>query len=116
MKKQFVTIISFLLLSYCSLAQMDDGTYNFENAKIKLTLVVVGDGHTIESATIKDIGTGKEEKGTGEFMSANETGWYQFQTEICNYEFDLKNATSISLSQYECKNGIKPSKYILKKK
>ncbi len=117
MKKQFLISAVLFFMSNFGFAQMEDGTYTYENAKIKLTLVVAGDGHTIDAAIIKDIATGKEEKGKGEFMSANETGWYQFQTEICNYDFDFKyNALTINLSSFDCKNGIKPAKYILKKK
>jgi hypothetical protein len=122
MKKQF--LISFLLLfiSYCSFAQMEDGTYTYENAKIKLTLVLTGDGQVIESAIINHLLSGKKEIGKGIFMSVEqEEGpsmrWYQFQTEACDYEFDCAfNTPAISLSSSVCKNGIKPAKYILKQK
>ena len=68
---------------------MEDGTYNYENAKIKLTLVLTGDGRTIESAKINNLQTGKVENGTGFFRTANEMLWGEFQTEICNYSIDF---------------------------
>ena len=52
MKKQFLISVLLLFVCYCSFAQMEDGTYNYENAKIKLTLVLTGDGQVVESATI----------------------------------------------------------------
>lgn len=122
MKKQFLTSLAFFLISYCSFAQMEDGTYNYENAKIKLTLVLTGDGQVVESATLSHLETGKKETGKGEFMIVNtEEGksmvWYQFQTEACDYEFDCAfNTPAISLTSSGCKNGIKPAKYILKQK
>ena len=122
MKKQFLISIVFFLISFCSFAQMENGTYNYENAKIKLTLVLTGDGQVVESATINHLISGKIETGKGEFMIVNtEEGksmaWYQFQTETCDYEFDCAfNTPAIMLTSSGCKNGIKPAKYILKQK
>ncbi len=122
MKKQFLISVLLLFVCYCSFAQMEDGTYNYENAKIKLTLVLTGDGQVVESATINHLISGKIETGKGIFMSVEqEEGpsmrWYQFQTEACDYEFDCAlNTPAITLTSSGCKNGIKPAKYILKQK
>ena len=122
MKKQLLTIISFLLLSYCSFSQLDNGTYKYENPKMKLILVLTGDGQVVESVTINNLETGKVETGKGEFVLVNteegkSNAWYQFTTEICNYEFDFGYINpTIQLSSYDCKNGIKPANYILEEK
>ncbi len=111
-----MSLILFFIAHF-SFAQMNDGTYNYENTKIKLTLILTDDGRTIESATIHYFENNKVEKGTGLFRTANEMLWGEFQTEKCNYEIEFKeNTLTLNLKSFECKNGNKPTTYILKQK
>lgn len=117
MKTKFSMSLILFFIAHFSFAQMNDGTYNYENTKIKLTLILTDDGITIESATIHYSENNKVEKGTGLFRTANEMLWGEFQTETCNYETEFKeNTLTLNLKSFECKNGIKPITYILKQK
>lgn len=41
--------------------------------------------------------------------------WYEFQTDSCNYDFDITK-TKVTLNSFDCKNGKKSAKMVLLKK
>lgn len=41
--------------------------------------------------------------------------WYEFQTDSCNYDFDITK-TKLTLNSFDCKNGKKGAKMIFLKK
>ncbi|MFD3407585.1 hypothetical protein SKC37_02860 [Aquirufa sp. HETE-83D] len=41
--------------------------------------------------------------------------WYEFQTDSCNYDFDITK-TKLTLNSFDCKNGKKSTKMVFLKK
>lgn len=96
-------------------AQLQDGQHTFSNQSITLTLVMTDDGSTIASASVTNKITKKTSTGKGNYRTANNVEWYEFQTNDCNYDFDIAG-NKLTLSQFDCKNGGKSVKYTLIKK
>ena len=116
MKKIFYSLTLILFLtSQTAFSQMDGGKYTFSNNAIILELTITGGGWTISSATVTNTTTKKTSNGTGEFRSANNIEWYEFQTNDCNYSFDVPS-DKLVLEQFDCKNKQQSIKYSLTKK
>jgi hypothetical protein len=114
-KSLFILAITFAFNSFDSLAQLADGQHTFVNQNITLTLVMTDDGSTIASASVTNKITKKTSTGKGSYRTANNVEWYEFQTNDCNYDFDV-TGNKLTLSQFDCKNGGKSAKYTLIKK
>jgi hypothetical protein len=116
MKKSFCFLAIILAFnSFDSLAQLQDGQHTFSNQSITLTLVMTDDGSTIASASVTNKITKKTSTGKGNYRTANNVEWHEFQTNDCNYDFDIAG-NKLTLSQFDCKNGGKSVKYTLIKK
>ena len=124
MKNIIYSTIIFLCFSNSSFSQMDDGKYKFANNEITLSFTITGDGWQIKEIKITNNTTKKIVTGQGEWFRVNlngvdadydgPEGWYQIQTSECNYEFNVPS-NKLTLSQYDCKKGIKEKKYQLLK-
>ena len=126
-KTYMITKILFLLYFIClnikSHAQMNDGLYSFANDEIKLSFVVEEWGWKISSATITVLKTNQKFNGKGEWFKVNPNGidedydgpmgWYQGQTDICNFEFDEPKNNTLILSSFDCVNGMKEEAFTL---
>jgi hypothetical protein len=122
MKKIIYSII-ILCFSNSSFSQMNDGKYKFANNEITLSFTITDDGFQIKEIKITNNTTKKIVTGEGEWFTVNTNGadsegpnaWYQIQTAECNYEFNVPS-NKLTLSQYDCKKGLKEKKYQLLKK
>ena len=118
MKRIFLSLIFLLFsaLSPSAYAQLADGNYAFSNSDNVLQFTITEGGSSIQNVSISAKSAGRTEKQTGgEFMQQGGMEWYQFQTEFCNYSFDVPNKT-LKLERFECKDKkIKNTKITLKK-
>jgi hypothetical protein len=124
MKKIIYSII-ILCFSNSSFSQMNDGKYKFANNEITLSFTITDEGFQIKEINITNNTTKKILPGEGEWFKVNlngvdadyngPEGWYQIQTAECNYEFNVPS-NKLTLSQYDCKKGLKEKKYQLLKK
>lgn len=125
--------------------RLADGNYTYSNSNYTLTFTINSGGGCInkkywalaqkyfgpiqgdstykyiENATLTNKSSGQVEKQTGgEMMKVSGSIWYQFQTPLCYYNFDVPNKR-LKLQRFECKKDINYIKYtdeniILKKK
>jgi hypothetical protein len=97
-------------------AQLANGNYTFSNADDTLQFMISEDGFAIQNVTLSNKSSGRIEKQTGgELMRQGGAVWYQFQTDACNYEFDVPKNT-LKLSRFDCKDKkIKKASIVLKK-
>jgi hypothetical protein len=117
--ENFLITLIFLLFSVSmpsAHAQLADGNYIFSNSDNVLQFTITEGGSSIQNVSISAKSAGRTEKQTGgEFMQQGGMEWYQFQTEFCNYSFDVPNKT-LKLERYDCKDKkIKGAKITLKK-
>ena len=103
-------------LSPCAYAQLANGEYTFSNVDNTLQFTITDDGFSIQNTTLIDKSSGRVEKQTGgEFMKHGDTTWYQFQTDLCNYEFDVPTKNTVKISRFDCKDKkIKKKTIVLK--
>jgi hypothetical protein len=108
---KFLIFSLLLTIGFGAKAQMEGGAHKFTDGKITFTLKLSKSGETIESATI--VKDGKTLSGKGEFRAEYGFEWYEFQTDDCNYNFELP-VDALILEEFDCKNGQKSKKYTLK--
>ena len=123
MKTKIILIAS--LINFNSFAQLEDGIHYYTNDDLRVDLNITEGGLTIESVIILDRNTGEKQEGTGVWHKINlqgaddgydgPEGFYEFQTNECNYEFDapFEITDKIILSQFDCLNGKASLKYTL---
>lgn len=90
---------------------MEAGEYSFANGDDLFKFTISDDGWAISSVEIN--GT-KETLIDGYWKEVNENaveddydgpeGWYEFQTEQCNYNFDAPINGKLKLVSFDCKN------------
>jgi hypothetical protein len=118
LKRIFLSFIFLLFsaLSPSAYAQLADGNYAFSNSDNVLQFTIAEFGFSIQNILLTNKSAGRTEKQTeGQFMQQGGMEWYQFQTEFCNYSFDVPNKT-LKLERFECKDRkIKKTKITLKK-
>lgn len=117
--------------------RLADGNYTYSNSNYTLTFTIREEGgggcinkkywalakkyfgpsqgsytyNNIESATLTNKSSGQVENQTGgEMMKVAGSIWYQFQTPLCNYEFDVPNKR-LKLQRFDCKKDINYIKY-----
>lgn len=124
MRKLFIV---FLLIFCTNIAfsQLSDGKYVFADKDITLSFKVTDDGTQLKDVRITENATNKTEYGNGEWFTLNlngvgpdyegPSGWYQFQTSGCNYEFESSNK-ELKLSRFDCKNSKSSQKFTLYRK
>jgi hypothetical protein len=106
----------FFVLSPSAYAQLANGNYTFSNADNLLQFTIAEEGFSIHNVVLTSKLSGRIEKQTGgELMRHSGSVWYQFQTELCNYDFDVPQNT-LKLSRFDCKDKkMKKSTIMLKK-
>jgi hypothetical protein len=111
-----LTLLLSFALSPSAYAQMANGNYTFSNADNTLQFTIADEGFSIKNVTLSNKSSGQIEKQTGgELMKQGDAIWYQFQTDLCNYEFDVPTKT-MKLSRFDCKDKkIKKASIVLKK-
>ncbi len=104
------------MLSPGAYAQLADGNYTFSNSDNILQFTISEFGFSIQDVLLTNKSSGRTEKQTGgELMKNGNFVWYQFQTDFCNYSFDVPNK-SLKLERFDCKDKkIKGAKITLKK-
>jgi hypothetical protein len=115
MRHLVLSILLFFVFSNAVFAQLDDGNYKYTNNEITLSFKIEGSGWEISNIILTNNVSKKTLTGTGNYMKAGSIFWYQFHTNECNYEFDVPGA-KLTLSQFDCKNGIKKREYLLTRK
>lgn len=110
MKKYYSTILAFFIFGF-SYAQMSDGHYTFKNTELTLSFTIAEGGWKINNILLINTTNGKKENATGEWFKVNMNGvdedysgpegWYQFQTDQCNFEFD-EATNKLVLQKYDC--------------
>jgi hypothetical protein len=99
-----LTFLLFSVLSPGAYAQLADGNYTFSNADNILQFTITDSGFSIQNALLTNKSSGRSEKQTGgEFMNQGGIEWYQFQTDFCNYNFDVPKKT-LKLDRFGCKD------------
>ena len=121
MKKLFLFLL-FAFISKISFAQLSDGDYTYSNAEIILNFTVADDGQTLNNVVLVYNNTKSIETGKGNWFFMNlrgaspdyngPTAWYQFQTDQCNFDFELP-ASQLVLSRFDCKNKKTEAKFVL---
>ncbi|MFM8431574.1 MAG: hypothetical protein ACKOA1_02155 [Bacteroidota bacterium] len=111
--KHAVTVL-FLLSSFVASAQMNDGRYVYSNSEITIEFTITDSGWDLPSVKVIDNQTKKIITGKGYWHKVNMAGvdegydgpegWYEFQTQSCNYSFDEPKGNLV-LQQFDCKNG-----------
>jgi hypothetical protein len=111
-----LTFLFFSVLSPGAYAQLADGNYTFSNSDNILQFTISEFGFSIQDVLLTNKSSGRTEKQTGgELMKNGNFVWYQFQTDFCNYSFDVPNK-SLKLERFDCKDKkIKGAKITLKK-
>ena len=111
-----LTLLLSFALSPSAYAQLANGNYTFSSADNTLQFTIADEGFSIKNVTLSNKSSGQIEKQTGgELMKQGDAVWYQFQTDLCNYEFDVPTKT-IKLSRFDCKDKkIKKATMVLKK-
>jgi hypothetical protein len=87
----------------------------FEDNQLSIELTIIDNGWTISSVVLTNLSTKKTSIGQGLFRSENNIEWYEFQTDDCNYDFDVPTENLI-LNQFDCKNKQSAVKFTLTKK
>ena len=121
MKKYFVFLSMFLSLNAYS--QMQPGDYTFTNNEYEFKFTISDGGWVISSIQID--GT-KEVLKDGYWRRVNMNGvdedydgpegYYEFQTDQCNYDFDMPINNKLTLSSFDCKNSSKNKTIVLYRK
>ena len=121
MKKLFL-LLFFAFSSTLSFAQLSDGNYTYSNDEIILKFTVSDGGQTLNNVVLVYNNTKSIETGKGNWFFINlngaspdysgPTAWYQFQTDQCNFEFDLPSSQLV-LSRFDCKNKKTEAKFVL---
>ena len=121
MKKLFFAL-ALIFCSTLAFAQLEDGTYTYSNAEIKLNFTIAEGGFVIYEILLTNVKTGVKLEGSGSWFMVNQratgadtSGWYQIQTEACNYDFDVPT-NELILNQFDCKDGSTSKKIKLTKK
>ncbi len=121
MKKLFFAL-ALIFCSTLAFAQLEDGTYTYSNAEIKLNFTIAEGGFVIYEISLTNVKTGEKLEGSGSWFmvnqratGANTAGWYQLETEFCNFDFDVP-VNELILNQHDCKDGSASRKYTLTKK
>jgi len=119
MKPILITISILISLSCSAFCQLQNGKYKYSNTETAISFTIRDDGHTITDIKLLDKKTNKTFIATGEWFEVNTSGadpgyngpsgWYQFQTSQCNYDFNTPGS-KLTLSQFDCKNGQKEKK------
>jgi hypothetical protein len=110
MKKFYLTLFAFFICGFCY-AQMTDGNYTYKNTELTLSFTIAGDGWEIYNIVLTNITNGRKENATGEWFKVNMNGveedysgpegWYQFQTDNCNYDFN-EATNKLVLQKFDC--------------
>jgi hypothetical protein len=110
MKKFYLTLFAFFICGF-SYAQMTDGNYTYKNAELTLSFTIAGDGWEIYNIVLTNTTNGRKENATGEWFKVNMNGveedysgpegWYQFQTDNCNYDFN-EATNKLVLQKFDC--------------
>ncbi len=121
MNKYFVFLST--LLSLNAYSQMQSGDYTFTNNQYEFDFTLSDGGWVISSIQING---SKEILLDGYWFKVNlngadpdydgPEGWYEFQTEQCNYAFDMPINDKLTLNSFECKNSSKNKTIVLSRK
>ena len=94
-KPLFTSLFIFATLG--SLAQMEDGYYEYTDGEVYFNFTVSDGGYTLSEVTFTNGETEDTWTGTGEYMQVNSNAvdpeysgpwsWYQFTIDGCDYEF-----------------------------
>jgi hypothetical protein len=121
MKNLFFALI-LMLCSKLSFAQLANGNYTYSNNDITLKFSISNNGFAMSNIVLTNNLSAKKYNATGEWFMVNQratgadtSGWYQIQTEACNYDFDVP-ANELILNQFDCKDGSTSKKFKLTKK
>lgn len=119
-----VLIVLLVFLTFTSYSQLEDGRFIYSSDDFELIIDISDYGEKIENVHLFYKKTMVIEKGDGYWQQVNENtiddnytgplGWYEFQTDKCNYSIDIEES-SIKVSRYDCKDGSKSSEFVLKK-
>ena len=113
MKKMIFFTMVLIFTFNISSAQMLEGVYSFSNDVIVLGFSITRGGSEISEITVTNNTNGEVLEGKGIYRKANNIEWYEFQTDKCNYDFDLPKDQLI-LNQFDCKDGQQKIVYTLK--
>tara|TARA_B110000285_G_C14868255_1_gene487896 strand:+ start:315 stop:707 length:393 start_codon:yes stop_codon:yes gene_type:complete len=112
MKKYLIFLLT--LLSLNTFSQMQSGNYTFTNNENEFNFTISDDGWVI---TFIEINGSKEILKDGYWRRVNMNGvdedyngpegWYEFQTDQCNYDFDIPINNKLILKRFDCKNSSK---------
>ncbi len=114
-----------MILTNIAFSQLSDGKYSYANNEITLSFFVRKGGTELRNVRLIDNYSKETHLGSGNWFSVNlngagpdysgPVGWYQFQTQYCNFDFELDKEDLI-LNQFDCKNKRSSKKIILKSK
>lgn len=118
MKKTLFTLFLTGLLFNSFSQKVEFGVYWFESKNYNLVIT-----NTLEKMQIALVNKKLriQQNGVAEQRIAprysNTPGkvWYEFQTDSCNYDFDISKA-KLTLNSFDCKNGKKSSKIVFLKR
>lgn len=118
MKKILITLL-LLNLFYISYSQdLQDGVYTYESNTHYLTIFKTPEKIQIALVNKKER---RQENGNAEMKVAPRYSdtpgktWFEFQTDSCSYDFDIKK-NMLYLNSFDCKNDKKDSKMVFLKK
>jgi hypothetical protein len=116
MKTLILTCCAIMFITNSAFSQLSNGKYKYSNAEIALSFTISDEGYVISEIVLTNKTINKVFKAEGEWFEVNRngadagydgpSGWYQFQTQECNYDFNTPNSKLI-LSRFDCKNGLK---------
>jgi hypothetical protein len=124
MKKIFFLFL-FVIISKTGYAQLNPGDYTYHNNEVILKFTVEDGGMTLKNLVLVYINSKTIEMGEGSWFMVNmrgadpsysgPSGWYQFQTENCNFDFN-EPGPQLTLSRFSCQNNNEDVKLVLNKK
>ncbi len=97
MKRKNLIMLFFLMLGINVNAQLNDGSYTFENDVLKADVFIIGNGESA-SLTIYNYKTKKETFCELVLRQEHGVAWYEGDEE-CEYLVDLSNEKTISLEK-----------------
>ena len=121
MKKYLIFLSTFVSLN--TFSQMQSGDYTFTNNENEFNFTISDGGWVISFIQIN--GT-KEILKDGYWRKVNMNGvdedydgpdgWYEFQTDQCNYDFNMPINNKLTLNSFDCKYSSKNKTIVLSRK
>ena len=121
MKKYLIFLLTFVSLN--TFSQMQSGDYTFTNNENEFNFTISDGGWVISFIQING---SKEILKDGYWRKVNMNGvdedydgpdgWYEFQTDQCNYDFNMPINNKLTLNSFDCKYSSKNKTIVLSRK